>query len=209
MIKMVDKSCREFLDALASPAPTPGGGGGVGMGGAMGIALSNMVCNLTIGKKKYADVEEELKALLEEGLELQECLLSVVASDAEVFQPLSEAYALPTVTEEEKLYKKTVLSDRSKTACSVPLQGARWAVRGLEIANRVGEIGSKLVISDAACAAALLLASLTSARFNVLINLGAIADEAYATSARAEIQELMQKGEQLAAQTIETVEARM
>lgn len=209
MTKMVEKSCREFLDALASPAPTPGGGGGVGLGGAMGMALANMVCNLTVGKKKYADVEEEIKALLAEGLELQEKLLSVVHADAEVFYPLSEAYGLPTATDEEKAHKKQVLSERSQTACSVPLEGARWAVRALEITKRVGEIGSKLVISDAACSAAFLLAALTSARFNVLINLGAIADVAYVTSARTEIEELLHKGEKLAAETIKIVEERM
>ncbi|MDD4571318.1 MAG: cyclodeaminase/cyclohydrolase family protein [Clostridia bacterium] len=209
MIKMMDKSCLEFLDALASSSPTPGGGGGVGMGGAMAMALTNMVCNLTIGKKKYAEVEKEIKALLKEGLELQEKLLSVVAADAEVFQPLSEAYALPNATDEEKAYKKAVLSERSKVACSVPLQGARWAVRGLEITKRVGEIGSKLVISDAGCGAAFMLAALTSARFNVMINLGAITDEAYVASAHTEINELLHKGEKLAAETVEIVENRM
>jgi len=184
---MIDKTCREFIDALASSAPAPGGGGAVGLGGAMGAALGNMVGNLTVGKKAYAGVEDEIKELLERGLALQAQLLAAVAADAAAFEPLAAAYSLPKATPEEAEHKRSVLSAASIEACEVPLEAARTALAGLMVQKRLAEIGSKLVISDVGCGAAFLLAAVRAARLNVLINLGAILDEAYAARAKTEI----------------------
>ena len=92
---MSSKSCDYFLDVLASKDPTPGGGGAAAMGGAIGMALSNMVGNLTVGKKKYAGVEDEVKKLLEEGYGIIKRLKVLVDEDAEAFKPLAQAYGLP------------------------------------------------------------------------------------------------------------------
>ena len=86
-MSMVDKASGEFLEMLASKAPVPGGGGAAALGGAIGMALSNMVGNLTVGKKRYADVEDEVKDLLEKGYKIIDELKALVDKDAEVFEP--------------------------------------------------------------------------------------------------------------------------
>ena len=119
---MTEKSCDYFLEVLASKAPVPGGGGAAALGGAIGMALSNMVGNLTVGKKKYADVEEEVKELLAEGYRIMEELKALVDKDAEVFEPLSKAYSLPKDTPEQAAHKAKVMEECSINACSVPLE---------------------------------------------------------------------------------------
>ena len=94
--------CNEFVEVLASKAPVPGGGGASALVGAIGTALGNMVGSLTVGKKKYADVEEEMWELKKKADELQKELLHLIERDAEVFEPLSKAYGMPRETEEEK-----------------------------------------------------------------------------------------------------------
>ena len=147
---MSSNSCDYFLDVLASKAPTPGGGGAAAMGGAIGMALSNMVGNLTVGKKKYAAVEDEVKALLEEGSGIIERLKSLVDEDAEAFKPLAKAYGLPKNTPEEAAHKEKTLEECSKVALSVPWNHAP-GLPGHQDHERMGEIGSMLAISDVGC----------------------------------------------------------
>jgi len=116
-MKMAEMSSAYFIEALASKAPVPGGGGAAAMGGAIGMALSNMVGNLTVGKKKYAAVEDEVKTLLEEGSAIIEALKNLVDQDAEVFEPLSKAYGLPKDTPEQAAYKEEVMERCSMEAC--------------------------------------------------------------------------------------------
>ncbi len=186
-------SCREFADATASAAPTPGGGGAAAYAGALGMALVNMVSRLTLGKKKYADVEAEIAALLAEGEQIRAALLAAVQADAAAFQPLAAAYALPNGTDAEKAAKAAELSVCSRRAVELPLAAAEQAVRGLEIARRVAACGSRLVISDAGCGAALLLAAVKSFDFTVRINLGAIQDKAFVAAAEARLAELLRR----------------
>ena len=148
---MVDKSCSEFIEVLASKAPVPGGGGAAALGGAIGMALSNMVGNLTLGKKKYAEVEPEVKELLAKGYEVISDLKTLVDKDAEVFEPLSKAYGLPKNNPEEIRFKEEVLEKCSKTACSVPMDIIRKAYEGIKIHQRMGQIGTMLAISDVGC----------------------------------------------------------
>ena len=102
-------TCREFVEVLATKAPVPGGGGASALTGAIGTALGNMVGSLTVGKKKYADVEEDIIALQEKSDALQEELLNLVEKDAEVFEPLSKAYGLPKDTPEQQAEKDAVM----------------------------------------------------------------------------------------------------
>ena len=97
--------CNEFVEVLASKAPVPGGGGASALVGAVGTALGNMVGSLTVGKKKYADVEEEMYQLKAKADQLQADLLRLIERDAEVFEPLAKAYGMPRETEEEKAEK--------------------------------------------------------------------------------------------------------
>lgn len=202
---MAEKSCAYFLDVLASKAPVPGGGGAAAMGGAIGMALSNMVGNLTVGKKKYADVEDEVKELLEKGTTIIEELKALVDKDAEVFEPLSKAYGLPKDTPEQVAHKQKVMEECSIEACSVPLEIIRKSYDGIRIHERMGQIGSKLAISDVGCGVVFLKAALISGQLNVLINLGAIKDEKFISEANEEMSRLVEEGSKIADDTLALV----
>ena len=202
---MAEKSCAYFLDVLASKAPVPGGGGAAAMGGAIGMALSNMVGNLTVGKKKFADVEDEVKELLEKGTAIIEELKALVDKDAEVFEPLSKAYGLPKDTPEQVAHKQKVMEECSIEACSVPLEIIRKSYDGIRIHERMGQIGTKLAISDVGCGVVFLKAALISGQLNVLINLGAIKDEKFVSAANEEMNRLVEEGSKIADDTLALV----
>ena len=202
---MSSKSCDHFLDVLAAKDPTPGGGGAAAMGGAIGMALSNMVGNLTVGKKRYADVEDEVKKLLDEGYGIIKRLKVLVDEDAEAFKPLAQAYGLPKGTPEEAAHKEKTLEDCSKVALSVPLEIMRQAYRGIKIHERMGQIGSMLAISDVGCGVVFLKGALQSGYLNVLINLGAIKDEGFVEQVNQEMSRLLEDGCKVADATLELV----
>lgn len=204
-MSMLDKTCHEFIEALASKAPVPGGGGAAALGGAIGMALSNMVGNLTVGKKKYADVEEEVKELIAKGSKIIEELKTLVDKDAEVFEPLSKAYGLPAETEEQKKIKEETLEKCSKDACSVPMEIMRKAFEGIKIHHRMGQIGSMLAISDVGCGVVFLKAALISGMLNVIINLNTIKDQEFVNKTKAEMEQLLNEGSKIADETLEMV----
>jgi methenyltetrahydrofolate cyclohydrolase len=202
---MAEKSCSQFLEVLASKAPVPGGGGAAAMGGAIGMALSNMVGNLTAGKKKFADVEDEVMALLEQGNQIIEDLKKLVDRDAEVFEPLSRAYGLPKDTPEEAAQKEKVMEDCSIEACSVPMEIMRKAYAGIKIHERMGQIGTKLAISDVGCGVIFLKAALISGQLNVMINLGAIKSKTFLDQTNKEMEHLLKEGNRIADETLALV----
>ncbi|NLZ39564.1 MAG: cyclodeaminase/cyclohydrolase family protein [Firmicutes bacterium] len=202
---MAEKSCAYFLEVLASKAPTPGGGGAAAMGGAIGMALSNMVGNLTIGKKKYADVEDEVKALVEQGSKIIEELKTLVDKDAEVFEPLSKAYGLPKNTPEEAAYKEQQLEECSKLACSVPMEIMRKSYEGIKVHERMGEIGTAIAISDVGCGVTFLKSALISGYLNVLINVNTIKDEKFVADTLGEANKLLEDGSKIADETLQKV----
>ncbi|HHT44472.1 MAG TPA: cyclodeaminase/cyclohydrolase family protein [Fastidiosipila sp.] len=159
-----------FVEELASNAPVPGGGGASALVGAIGVALGNMVGSLTVGKKKYADVEEEIKTLKEKSTALQDKLLQLVEEDAKVFEPLSRAYGLPSGTDEEKAEKAKVLEEALNLACSVPMQIMETIGEAVSILEEFNEKGSRLAISDVGCGAICCQAALRAASLNVFIN---------------------------------------
>ena len=204
-MSMLDKTCNEFLEVLASKAPVPGGGGAAALGGAIGMALSNMVGNLTVGKKKYAEVEDEVKELIARGSQIIEELKSLVDKDAEVFEPLSKAYGLPAETEEQKKIKEETLEKCSKEACSVPMEIMRKAFEGIKIHQRMGEIGTKIAISDVGCGVVFLKSALISGMLNVVINLNTIKDQDFVEKTRAEMDRLLEEGSKIADETLQVV----
>ncbi|PKM83653.1 MAG: sugar ABC transporter substrate-binding protein [Firmicutes bacterium HGW-Firmicutes-13] len=204
-MSMVKKSCVDFLEVLSSKAPVPGGGGAAALGGAIGIALSNMVGNLTVGKKKYADVEDEVKDLLDKGYKVLEELKALVDKDAEVFEPLSKAYSLPKDTPEQAKHKEEVMEECSKVACSVPMEIMRKSYEGIKIHERMGQIGSMLAISDVGCGVVLLKSALISGMLNVLINVNSIKDQEYVKAANEEMTKLLTEGSRIADETLNLV----
>ena len=208
-MSMLDRTCKDFIDVLASKAPVPGGGGAAAMGGAIGMALSNMVGNLTVGKKKYGDVEGEVKELLVKGEKIIAELESLVDKDAEVFEPLSKAYGLPKNTPEEVKYKEETMEGCCKVACSVPMEIMRKAYDGIRIHERMGRIGTMIALSDVGCGVVFLKSALIAGSLNVIINLNAIKDQEFIQKAREEMDRLLKDGSRIADETLNLVISRL
>ena len=208
-MSMLDKTCKEFVEVLASKAPVPGGGGAAAMGGAIGMALSNMVGNLTVGKKKYADVEEEVKELLQKGERVIAELESLVDKDAEVFAPLAKAYGLPKNTPKEAEFKRKTMEECCKVACSVPMEIMRKAHEGIKIHERMGRIGTMIAISDVGCGVVFLKSTLIAGRLNVIINLNAIKDQDFIDRTREEMDRLLEEGTRIADETLDLVVSKL
>lgn len=168
MIK--DRIVGEWVDVLASKAPVPGGGGASALGGVLGAALGQMVANLTVGKKRYADVEEEVQKSLTILSGLQEELLGLADRDAQVFAPLAEAYGMPSETPEQKEEKTRVMEERLLAASLVPMEMMEKALEVLDILEFLGEKGSRMAVSDVGVAVQFIRTALTGAVMNVYIN---------------------------------------
>lgn len=176
----IEKSCGEFTEILASKAPVPGGGGAAALAGAVGTALGNMVGSLTVGKKKYAEVEAHMHTLMEKAAGLRIELLELVDKDAEVFAPLAKAYGMPAETQEQKEEKQRVMEECLKLACSVPLEIMEKCCEAIELHREFAAKGSRLAVSDAGVGAAICKAALMGASLNVYINTGLMKDRALA-----------------------------
>ena len=165
-VDFTQNSCREFVEALASNAPVPGGGGAAALVGAIGTALGNMVGSLTVGKKKYADVEAEIIALKAKCDDLQKQLLDQVPADAEGFEPLAKAYGIP----KDDPNRDKVLEEATIVACAVPMKIMELCCEAIEAIAVFAAKGSRLAVSDAGCGAVCCKAALQSASLNVFIN---------------------------------------
>jgi formiminotetrahydrofolate cyclodeaminase len=188
----------EFVLRLSSIESVPGGGGAAALAGALGAALGGMVANLTIGKAKYADVEEEVQGLEETVFKLQKELLALVEKDAEVFAPLADAYRMAQGTELEKAEKERAKQACLKEASLVPLEIMGKCFETLLATEKLAEKGSALAVSDAGCAALLSKGAMMSAWLNVRINLRLIVDERFVEEADAHGRKLLETGLPLA-----------
>ena len=201
--------CNEFVEVLSSKAPAPGGGGASALVGAVGTALGNMVGSLTVGKKKYAAVEEEIYDLKAKCDKLQAELLALVERDAEVFEPLAKAYGMPRETEEEKAEKARVMEIMLKDACSVPMEIMEKCCEAIELIKEFAAKGSALAVSDAGVGAAFCKAALKGASLNVYINTKSMADKEYAAQLNAKADAMLEKYPTIADEIFESVLARL
>ena len=192
-MSFTDKTCKEFVDVLATKAPVPGGGGASALVGAIGTALGNMVGSLTVGKKKYADVEADIIELQKKADALQADLLELVEKDAEVFEPLSKAYGMPKDTPEEQAEKDRVMEECLRMACGVPLQIMEKCCEAIDIMEGFAEKGSKLALSDAGVGAAVCGAALKGASLNVFINTSSMKDAAYAAECESKANGMLEE----------------
>jgi len=167
------------LDALASGQPTPGGGGAAALTASQAAALVSMVVNFTIGKKKYADVEEEMRGYLARSETLRHALLAEVDADAAAFDAVSATYAMPKETDEDKAARTAALQKALKHAAAVPYAVAEKCIDIMAMAEPVGAKGNSNVVSDAASALYLAYGALKCALVNVNINLKFIKDDAF------------------------------
>ena len=196
-------SCREFVDILASDAPAPGGGGAAALIGAIGTALGNMVGSLTVGKKKYADVEGEILALKAKCDDLQTRLLDQVAADEEGFLPLARAYGIP----KDDPARAEILENATVAACAVPMRIMELCCESLECIAVFAQKGSRLAVSDAGCAAVCVKAALQAASLNVFINTKGLQDRTVAEEMNAKVNEMLTKYGNLADQIFTEVKA--
>lgn len=202
---LVQNPCTEFVEALASKAAVPGGGGASALVGAVGVALGSMVGNLTVGKKKYADVEADIIALIEKAAALQEELLRLVDEDAVVFEPLSKAYGIP----KSDPHRERIMEDALKLACTVPLEIMRACAKAIELHKEFAVKGSVLAISDAGVGVQLCKAALQGASLNVYINTGSMADKGYSAGLEAEADAIAGKYSAMADEIYNSVVSRI
>lgn len=191
---LIHETAEHFTELIASPAPVPGGGGASALVAAVGIALGDMTGEFTVGKKKYADVEEEIKAAMKEAQSLRQQLLACVDKDAEAFEPLSRAYAIPKEDPERDAVMEACLREAAK----VPFEILELTARAIELEQLFAAKGSKIVISDAACGVTMCRAALLGAAVNVKINTKSMKDREYAQALNDRVDAMTAKYVQLA-----------
>lgn len=189
---------QEFLDVLSSKEPVPGGGGASALAGALGNALGQMVSNLTIGKKKYALVEDEIKELAERMKGIQGQFTQLADQDAKVFAPLAKCYSLPSDTEEEKAYKAEVMEARLLDASLVPMEIMEKAAEMLEIMDILADKGSRMAVSDVGVGVQFIRTALLGAVMNVYINTKSMKNRGTAEEMNEKAERLIREGTEAA-----------
>ncbi|MCJ7698390.1 MAG: cyclodeaminase/cyclohydrolase family protein [Thermoplasmata archaeon] len=206
MTKLVKMNIKMFLDELASSSPAPGGGSVAALSGALGAALSSMVCNLTRGKQGYEAAQDEIKEILQRSEELRKHLTELIDKDTEAFNEVMKALTMPKETEDQKEHRRHAMQIAFKHAADVPLETARKCTQILDVARIVAEKGNKNSISDAAVSALMAQTGLQAAMLNVRINLCSIKDAEYVQKVSTELDELLQSAMEKSAEILGIVE---
>ncbi len=188
-----DRALREYLDDAASGKPTPGGGSVAALAGALAVSMGSMVANFTVGKKKYLEVEPEVKEILARCEEVRAKLLELTDADTRAYAKVSAAYGMPKETDEEKQSRSKAISGACREALAVPLEVARACRVTLDAARRLAGIGNRNLVSDAGVSAVLAEAALAAAVLNVEINLASLKDEAFVSACREELSPMLQE----------------
>lgn len=178
-MKYIDEPIRTYIEDASSGKPTPGGGSIAGFTGALSCTMLRMVCNFTTGKKKYADVQEQIDRILEKGTRLTEDLLKLTVDDTKAYSQVSAAYGMPKDSDEEKSKRSRAIQDACKAAMKVPEDISAACHEILRLLNDLADIGNPNLITDTGVSALLAFAALESAALNVTINLKFIRDDAF------------------------------
>lgn len=202
---LLEQKTTDFLEQLSSSAPIPGGGGASAAVGAFASALGLMVTNLTVGKKKYADVEEEILEIREKLEQKKQDLVRMVDEDAEAFEPLAKAYRMPKETEEEQAEKEKVMEAALKNAAEAPLCIMKTIVDTMEMIQVLGEKGSRLAVSDAGVAILFAQAALEGASLNIFYNTKMMKDQEEAERLNYLADQLIATGKELKETTYDAV----
>jgi len=209
MSEIKDKSIQIFLDELASKSATPGGGSVSALMGAQSAALTSMVCNLTIGKPRYAEVEVEMQVLLQKSEALREKLTGLIKADVDVFNRLMAAYGLPKDTDEEKVARTEAIQTVLKAATEVPLDCARACAEAIELSRCAANKGNLGVISDAGAAVMAGYGGFKSAALNVYINIGSLKDRQFAEAKLAELETIVKDVDVAVEEIYQTVKTKL
>ena len=188
------QTLRDFLATLSSDAPTPGGGSGAAVTGALGASLVGMLAALTLGRKKYAEHEELMEAIVAQAQEHRDALVKLAADDAQAYSAVSAAFKLPKSSDDEKKARRAAIQEALKGACDVPLKVMEECLAVIGLAKNAVQRGNVNAVSDGAAGAELARAALKVASYNVKINLGGIKDEQFVSEARTRLDEMSYMG---------------
>lgn len=199
-----EQTCQGFLDALASKAPVPGGGGASALVGALGAALCTMVGNYTVGKKKYAEVEEDVKGLMARAEDIRARLLALVDADAEAFEPLSKAYAIP----KDDPNREAVMENCLQDAAATPMAILRLSCEAIDLHREMLDKGSVIMLSDVGTGVIFCQSALYGAALNVRVNTKSMTDRTFAQAMDEEVDALVKQYGAIARQVYDAVLGR-
>ncbi|MFB8534703.1 cyclodeaminase/cyclohydrolase family protein [Enterococcus gallinarum] len=204
-MKLVEMQINDFIAVLGSDTPAPGGGSASALAAAQGIALTKMVTELTIGKKKYAEFEDKIELLQKKAKSLQEGLLRAIDEDTEAFNQVSAVFGLPKTTEEEKKARREAMQSALKGAAVTPFSMMEKIVDALKVTQAAVGKSNTNAASDLGVAALNLKAALQGAWLNVLINLASIKDEMFVRQYRKAGESLVEEGSKIADATYQQI----
>lgn len=194
-MKLIEMTLTGFVDTTASDAPAPGGGSVSALEGALGAALTSMVCALTLGKKKYADVQDLAASTEKQAIALKDRYLDIIDRDTEAFNAVSAVFSMPKETDADKAARKAAMQAALKLCTATPMEMMELAVETLRMIDTVSGKLNASAASDLGCAILAMKSAIQGARLNVLINVGGIDDAAFAKEAR-------EKGERMLAEAL-------
>lgn len=204
-MKLAELQVTGFVDLMASDAPAPGGGSAAALEGALGAALTAMVCGLTVGKKKYADYQDLASETEKKGLELKNRFVDVMDRDTDAFNLVSAAFGMPKATDEEKTARSAAIQEGLKACTKTPFEMMELAAEALELADAILGKSNDSALSDLGVSALSLKAAIQGAWLNVRINIGGLKDQAFAEEYRVKGEALLAKALPLADHVYETV----
>ncbi|MCL4459701.1 MAG: cyclodeaminase/cyclohydrolase family protein [Chloroflexi bacterium] len=199
----------QFLDQLASKEPVPGGGSVAALSGALGAALLSMVCNLTLGKEKYKEVESDINAILSRSETLRDELLKLLEADTQAYSKVAAAYRLPKATADEQVTRSAAIQRALREATDPPLQIARRCAEIVDLCLPAVEKGNVAAISDVGVGVLMAEAGLRGAALNVEINLRAIKDESFVHHTRNTLKGYLENRGARKEEVLKRVEARL
>jgi len=209
MTEIKNQSIQIFLDELASKSATPGGGSAAALMGAQGAALVSMVCNLTLGKPKFAEVEAELQAVLEKAESLRCELTGLIQADIDVFNRLMSKYALPKESDDEKKIRSAAIQEVLKEATEIPMQCVHACVDVIHLSKIAAEKGNSNAVSDAGAAVMAAYGGLKSSALNVYINAGSLKDSGFVKAKLTELELVMESIDKVVDSVYQTVKAKL
>ena len=209
MGELFSMSLRDVLKVSASSEPTPGGGSIAAITAAFAASMVAMVANLTIGKKKYRDVEAQVTSLRDRALCLMNRAEELVDADMAQFRRFMDCYKMPASTDQERERREHLIQEALKGATDTPLEIARTCLEVLKMADEIAPTGNAMAVSDAGVACYLADAALRAALLNVDINLPQLKDESYVMSARISKEGLLNQATELKEHALKVISARI
>ena len=206
---LTSKTVQEFLDETASSSPAPGGGSVSALAAALGTSLTSMVCRLTVGKKKYADVQQEMESALKTSDEIRAQFTALIDEDTAAFKKVMAAYALPKETAEQQSKRKSAVQDATKAATLVPLKLMQLCEQAAGLSKIVAEKGNKNSASDAGVSALMLEAACGGAGLNVRTNLAGLDDADFVQETKKKCEEILKRVSTVCQSTLEMVEKNL